>query len=136
MREAFTTRNLCNRPTGRKKGVPDRRTKLRDLLEPHAPALVERVLAAALDGDMVAMKLCLDRICPTIKPVSQAEGVNVDLSGTPVDQCRAILSAAVSGQIPVEEATQLLAGIANCVKVQEVTEITARLDALEATLGG
>lgn len=119
-------------PAGRAKGVPDRRTKLRGLLEPHAPALIERVLSAALAGDMIAMRLCLDRCCPALKPITQAEPINIDLSGSPVDQSRAVLQAVADGKIAIEEATQLLAGIASSMKILEVSELETRLEALEA----
>ena len=56
-------------PQGRPKGSKDKRTELRALLEPHAPALVEKAVQMALDGDTVALKLCLDRIIPAMRAV-------------------------------------------------------------------
>ena len=118
-------------PAGRAKGVPDRRTKLRALLEPHVPELFARVLEAALAGDMVAMRLCLERVCPTLKPITQAEAIKVDLTGTPVEQSREVLMAISNGALTIEEATQLLAGIASSMKILEISELEKRLEALE-----
>lgn len=56
-------------PAGRPKGAKNRSTELRSLLEPHAPALVEKAVQMALEGDTVALKLCLDRIIPTMRSV-------------------------------------------------------------------
>lgn len=56
-------------PTGRPKGSKDKRTAYRELLEPHAPALIEKAVSMALEGDTTAMKICLDRLLPTVKAI-------------------------------------------------------------------
>lgn len=43
--------------------------ELRELLEIHAPALVEKAAQMALAGDTTALKLCLDRIIPVVRSV-------------------------------------------------------------------
>jgi len=55
-------------PSGRPRGSADRRSELRAMLEPHAPALLEKVIQMALEGDLVAMKLCLERCLPSLRP--------------------------------------------------------------------
>jgi hypothetical protein len=54
-------------PAGRPKGSGDRRSGLRSLLDPHAPALIEKAVEMALSGDMAALKLCLDRCLPAYR---------------------------------------------------------------------
>ncbi|MES2728985.1 MAG: DUF5681 domain-containing protein [Pseudomonadota bacterium] len=54
-------------PNGRPKGAGDKRTEMRSLLEPHAPALIEKAVQMALAGDVTALKLCLDRIIPVMR---------------------------------------------------------------------
>lgn len=56
-------------PEGRPKGTKDKRTELRELLQPHAPALVEKAVELALQGDTTALKMCLDRIIPVMRSV-------------------------------------------------------------------
>jgi len=56
-------------PSGRPKGAKDKRTELRELLQPHAPALIEKAVEMALDGDTTALKMCLDRIIPAMRSV-------------------------------------------------------------------
>lgn len=116
---------------GRPPGIVDRRVRLRESLEPSAPALIQRVLAAAMAGNMVAARLILDRICPILKPISLAEALDLDLSGTPTAQARAVLEAAAAGKVSIDDACQLLAGIAASVKIHETAELEARLIALE-----
>lgn len=63
-------------PAGRPKGSKDKRTELRELLEPHAPALIEKAVSMALEGDTTAMKMCLDRILPAMKSVEVKNDTN------------------------------------------------------------
>lgn len=52
---------------GRPAGIPDKRSKLRKLLTPHAEALVEKMVELALSGDVNALRLCIERLIPRIK---------------------------------------------------------------------
>ena len=54
-------------PAGRPKGIKDRRVALREKLLPHADQLIEMVTTFAKSGDMVAMKIVLDRLIPPLK---------------------------------------------------------------------
>lgn len=54
-------------PSGRPKGVKDRRVALREKLLPHADQLIEMVTTFAKSGDMAAMKIVMDRIIPPLK---------------------------------------------------------------------
>lgn len=60
-------------PAGRPKGIADKRTELKSLLEPHAPALVQKVVEKALNGDMQALKICIDRLIPPAKVQNEQE---------------------------------------------------------------
>lgn len=67
-------------PQGRPAGTGDKRRELRALLEPHAPALIEKAVELALAGDITALRLCLDRIIPPMRSI-ELDTVNPD---TPV----------------------------------------------------
>lgn len=118
-------------PTGRPPGLPDRRTKLRALLEPHAPALIERAVEAAMAGDIGAMRLCLERVCPPLRADSEPLQLDIDLSGEPVDQGKAVLQAATEGRISIDDATKLLQGISAQMRIIEIAELEKRLTLLE-----
>ena len=117
---------------GRKPGIPDRRTEFRELLKPHAPALLAKVVEMALGGDSGAMKLCLDRITPAIKPTSEPVSVQLP-AGSLADQSRSILEQAACGNITLEDGVQLMNIINQQVKVIELTEIIERIERIEAT---
>jgi len=54
-------------PNGRPKGT-SRTNELRQRLHSRSNELMDSVIDAAVAGDMSAMKMCLDRILPTLKP--------------------------------------------------------------------
>ena len=54
--------------TGRPKGARNLKTvAIESLLEGQAEALTQKAISAALTGDTVALKLCMDRIAPSPK---------------------------------------------------------------------
>jgi len=115
---------------GRPKGV-SKIEKLRALIEPEAPALFRVAIAAAKKGDATMMRLLLERVCPPLKADSAAVQVNIDLSGSPVDQGKAILQAATAGKLSIDDAARLLQGIAAQCRIQEITDLDDRLRQLE-----
>ncbi len=56
-------------PRGRRRGIRNKATGIRELLEKHAPAVLEVVVALARKGDLTACKLVLDRVCPVVRPI-------------------------------------------------------------------
>tara|TARA_B110000240_G_scaffold171132_1_gene195259 strand:+ start:470 stop:808 length:339 start_codon:yes stop_codon:yes gene_type:complete len=54
--------------TGRPKGSRNKATiAIESLLEGQAEALTQTAISKALDGDSIALRLCLDRIAPPMK---------------------------------------------------------------------
>jgi len=121
----------CANPSGRPKGIKDKRCQLRNLLKPHAPALIAKAVDMGLKGHEGALRMCLDNLLPRLKPTSEPQQVNIDLSGSPVEQSKAILQAVSSGEVSIDDATQLLSGIASSMKIKEAEELEIRISALE-----
>lgn len=117
-------------PKGRPKGIQDKRTALRALLEPHAEKLIKKAVDKALKGDMTAMRLCLERLVPPIKardaPVAMGR-----LEGSLVDQGRSVLAAVTAGSVSPDEASALMQAIAAQVRIVEVDALERRVAALE-----
>lgn len=65
--------------SGNPKCSKDKRTELRALLEPHAPALAEKAVEMAFAVETAAMKMCLDRIIPAMRSVQ----MNLSFSDQP-----------------------------------------------------
>jgi hypothetical protein len=108
---------------GRPKGAPDRRTKLRALLEPHADALVNKAVNLALAGDTAALRMCQDRIIPPLKAQSEPLAAGIPTTGTLSEQAEAIYQAAASGKITTDEAADLISVLSNRARIVEVDEI-------------
>jgi|ETN07SMinimDraft_1059922.scaffolds.fasta_scaffold01215_5 hypothetical protein len=122
-------------PAGKPKGTIHKVTQLRDALLDDVPALLERTKQAALEGDMTAMKILLDRTVPTLKP-GQATvylpELDVDM---PVHQKASIITdAVVTGDIPAESGLSLLKMAEALAKILETTQIREELDALKTMM--
>jgi hypothetical protein len=86
-------------PKGRPKGATDRRGALRELLEPHAPELVEKAVELALEGDATALRMCLDRLIPSLPADSSPVVLGPVADNNPTKAGEAILAQAFSGTI-------------------------------------
>ena len=60
-------------PSGRPAGLKDKRATYREQLEASAPELIDKIVVLALKGDLAALKICIDRILPTLKSVEFIE---------------------------------------------------------------
>jgi hypothetical protein len=117
-------------PKGRPRGIEDKRLKLRRLLEPHAEKLVQKAVDLALKGDKTALRLCLERIMPPIKPWE--EPVELDgFEGELVEQGRSVLKAMAGGEVSPGQAAGMLQALAAQARIVEVDELERRIRALE-----
>ncbi|OGT38879.1 MAG: hypothetical protein A3F12_02775 [Gammaproteobacteria bacterium RIFCSPHIGHO2_12_FULL_38_14] len=95
-------------PNGRPKGIIDRRAELRGLLEPHAKEIVDKLIEFAKAGDPTALKLCIERLIPRVKPDT---GINFELPEGCIDHGENMLKiahditvAVACGSLTIEEA--------------------------------
>lgn len=95
-------------PNGRPKGIVDKRTQLRALLQPHADDLIEKLVERAKLGDSWAMKLCIDRLIP---PAKADQALIFDLPDGSLEApdnmlkiTNGITQAVASGLLTIEEA--------------------------------
>jgi hypothetical protein len=124
-------------PSGRPKGLPDSRTKLRNLLMPQAEALVNKAIELALAGDVIALRLCLERLVPKMK----SDYVSFSLSINDISNIKNLLSSnaeiikAVSiGAITPEQGQAFSSLLEIQHKFIVNSEIEKRLEAIEQTL--
>ena len=119
-------------PSGKPVGSKDKRTALRELLNPHAPALVEKAVQKALEGDTSALKLCLDRCIAPLRSTSGS--VSIDAGGSLPEQGQKTLDAIYTGEIDALTGSALLGALADQAKLLEATEFEERLRKLEGKL--
>lgn len=109
--------------------------QLRNQIKKHGPEIIEKLLHMGLvEGDMIALKVLLDRIVPPLKSVSPnitielPDGIEQnDIAG----QGKVILQAAIAGKIDPDSAMTLMSGLANLTRVIEMSEVAQRLDRIE-----
>ena len=121
-------------PKGRPKGIPNPQARLRKMID--AEAIVKKLEAAALGGDVQAARTLLERALPVYRVT--AEPVMVDgirCADSLTDKARAVLEAVAEGKIPPDVGAQLVTAIGTVARVAEVDELLRRIEALEARHG-
>lgn len=98
--------------------------------------MTRKAIEKALEGDTVALRLCLERIVPPRKdrPVSFPMPKIENPSGA-ISLMSAMLEAVGSGEVTPGEASEISKLIEGYVKTLEMTEFEARLKSLEERAG-
>ena len=119
--------------TGRPKGSRNKATlAIESLLQGQAEALTQTAVSKALEGDSVALRLCMERIAPAPRdnPVEFAlPPMNNALDASQV--AGRVLTAVSEGNLTPIEATRVMGLIDSYRRTLELTEIEDRLQALE-----
>ena len=116
-------------PAGRPKGIQDKRVEMRALFDPYVPSLIEKAVQLELEGDTTALKLCLDKIVPSLKPIS--EPINVEANENLAATGKLVINAMASGFINTNSGFDVLRSLIAQAKLEEMTIIEERLTALE-----
>jgi hypothetical protein len=120
-------------PKGRAQGSRNAATRAMEaLLDGESEALTRKAIEMAKEGDMAALRLCLDRILPPRKdrPVSFA----LPSIAGPQDAAAAmssILAAVSSGEVTPGEGAEVAKLIDSYVRAVEATELNERITRLE-----
>lgn len=83
----------------------------RAMLDQNANAIVSKMVELALDGDLAAIRLCIERILPRTKPdmgihLNLPEG-NLDMGNNMLQVTNNITQAVIKGEMTVSEAETL-----------------------------
>ena len=130
-------RNTAGRFTsgnsGRPTGARNKKTlAIKSLLEGQAEALIQTAISKALDGDSMALRLCMERIAPTPKDNPVAFALPNMTSALDASQAAgSVLTAVSEGNLTPIEATRVMGLIDSYRRTLELTEIEERLQTLE-----
>ena len=120
--------------SGRPRGSRNKATlAIESLLQGQAEALTQTAVTKALEGDSVALRLCMDRIAPA--PKDAAVNFYMPSMNNALDAAEAagsVLRAVSEGELTPLEATRLMGLIDSYRRTLELTEIEERLRVLEA----
>jgi len=103
------------------------------LLDGQAEELTRKAIERALAGDAVALRLCLDRICPPRRdrPV-ELELPAIETAQDAQRASAAVIAAAAAGLVTLEEASRLAALLEMHRAIIETADLEARIAELEA----
>jgi len=120
-------------PSGRPPGARNKATlAVEAMLEGEAERLSRKAIEMALEGNVVALRLCLDRIAPPRRgrPVSLDIGA-VRTAADFADAQAVVLTAMATGEITLEEAADAARVIEAVGSAYERRDMENRLAALE-----
>ena len=120
--------------SGRPRGSRNKATiAIERLLEGQAEALTQTAIMKALEGDSVALRLCMDRIAPPPKDTTITFSMpNMDNALDAAEAAGSVLRAVSEGELTPIEATRVMGLIDSFRRTLELTEIEERLRVLEA----
>jgi len=122
---------------GKSKGSRHRVTKaIEELLEGEHEGLTRKAIEKALEGDMAALRLCLERLAPPRKdapvafdlpPIRSIEDAQAASS--------AVLAAVSAGEITPDEGTRVMGLLLSHKAIVETCDLERRIVELEAKNG-
>ena len=119
--------------SGRPRGSRNKATiAIENLIEGQAEALTQTVIKKALEGDSVALRLCMERIAPP--PKDAAVTFSMPTMSNALDAAKAagnVLTAVSKGDLTPLEATRVMVLVDSYRRTLELTAIEERLKALE-----
>lgn len=125
---------VSGNPDGRPAGARHKTTRaIEALLDKEHEALTRKAIDKALEGDMVALRLCLDRLAPPRKDAPVAIDLPaVRSAADAVEASAAVLVAVAAGEITPDEAARVMALLTAHKSIVEAGDHEARIAALEA----
>ena len=122
---------------GKPKGARHRASQaIQNLLEGEHERLARTVVERALEGDMAAMRLCLERLAPRMKDTPLTVALPpIRTAEETVAASAALLAAAAAGEITPDEAGRLMMLLVHHKTILETGDLEQRILALEEKEG-
>ncbi len=106
--------------------------KLRKAILDKSPELLQMVINKALDdGDVTAAMALLNKVMPNLKAANEPVKFSLDTSKGLSGTGEQIVQNIADGTVSLDSGSQLLSSLAALGKLQEVDELTLRIEALE-----
>lgn len=125
---------VSGNPDGRPAGARHKTTRaIEALLDGEHEALTRKAIEKALEGDMVALRLCLDRLAPPRRDAPISMNLPpVRSAAEAVEASAAVLTAVATGEVTPDEAGRVMALLTAHRAILEAGDHEARIAALEA----
>jgi len=123
-------------PAGRPRGARNRTTMLmQDLLADHAEAIGRKAIALAQEGDIAAIRVCMDRLAPARKDEPVAFDLPpLDTAADSVAAAASSVAAVAAGELTPSEAAELAKVIDVYVRALDAKGFEDRLAKLEGAV--
>ena len=123
-------------PKGRPPGARNKATMAAAaLLDGEAEALTRKAIELAIDGDTVALRLCLERIAPPRKDRPVVFDIpKLETAADAVKATGALIEAAASGVLTPSEAGELAKLLDVFTRAKDAQELEERLAKLEKAM--
>ena len=124
--------------SGKPKGSRNKATiAIESLLEGQAEALTQTAISKALDGDSMALRLCMDRIAPLPKDNTISFTLpHMENANDASEAAGSVLKAVSIGEITPIEGSRVMGLIDSFRRTLELTVIEHRIQALESNIEG
>lgn len=122
-------------PAGRPPGV-GQVAELKRMLFSQLPEVVNAVIIRALQGDMTAARLILDRTIPQLRPVDGRINVPLANSGDPGDQAAIVVDHLLAGGLAPNIAVQVMQSLVAQQQMVALADLERRILALEENGNG
>ena len=119
--------------SGRPKGSRNKATvAIESLLQGQADALTQTAVAKALEGDSMALRLCIERLAPAPRDNTVQFSIPPMITANDASEAAgSVLRAVSDGELTPIEATRVMALIDSFRRTLELTDIENRMKALE-----
>ena len=105
-------------------------SELREKLAQDVDAVISIVREQALAGDPQAIRLLLDRVLPSLRPVELPTPLDLP-EGNLAQQAHAVVQAIAHGDIAPSQAAQIITALGGVAKIIETTDLLDRITKLE-----
>jgi len=116
-------------PKGRPPGAGEI-GRLRSAIGERVPELLDAMMTKALEGDVGAARLLLERAIAPLKAAEQPQVLTLP-DGSLTDQGRAVLRSVADGVLAPGQGAALLGAIGTLARVTEIDELSKRIEILE-----
>lgn len=120
-------------PKGRPAGAGEV-SKIRAAISERVPELLAAMMTKALDGDVGAARLLLERAIAPLKAAEQTQALTLP-NGTLTEQGRAVLASVAAGELAPGQGAALVSAIGTLARVTEIDELAKRIEKLETHHG-
>jgi len=127
-------KGLSGNPAGRPRTSLGHR--VRERVAAHLDELVDLLLDKAREGDVQAARTLLERCAPSLRPEEAAVQVAVPPGADLTATGRALIDAAVAGEVAPGQAAALVGAVGAVARVVETDELIRRIEQLEEQARG